>query len=140
MKDKSGFTLVELLAVITLLSIVLIVATTSINAIHENALRKARDTKIEEIESAAILYGQENSNLLTEECNVDGVDYKFCYVVKVKDLIEGNYFETGYFKDDERTLINDLTKKSMNDDTVQIYRKNNRVYAIMKEVLSDIDS
>jgi len=140
MKDKKGFTLVELLAVIALLSIVLIIATTSINAIHDNSLKKLLETKIEEIESAAIIYGQENSDFLNSECTVDGIDYKFCHVVTVEELINGNYFSTGYFEEDERTLINDVTRKSMNSDTVQIYRKNNRVYAIMLDIKSNSEN
>lgn len=136
--NKKGFTLVELLAVIVLLAIITTIAVTSMSAIHNNSLKKLLETKIEQIESAAIIYGQENPNELTEKnCVVDGVTYSFCKTVKVGDLIAGNFFESGVFEGNDRVLINDVTKKNMNEDTVQIYRKNNRIYAVMKEIKSN---
>ena len=101
------------------------------------------NTKIEQIEQAAILYGQDNPQILTDTCQVDGVDYDYCKVVTVRELIEsdGNYFTSETTITDESgkhiDLINDVTGKSMLDDTVQIYRRNNRVYSIMLEVSSN---
>lgn len=131
--NKKGFTLVELLAVIALIAIISTIAFSSAIAIRNNSNKKLLKTKVEQIESAAILYGQENPNILTTECIVDEVSYKFCKEITVKDLIDGNFFEPGVFKDEEKVLINDVTSESMNSEVVIIYRKNNRIYAIIKD-------
>lgn len=143
MKNKKGFTLVEILAVVVILAIVIIIAFFSGNAIRQNSLKKIVDTKIEQIEQAAILYGQDNPQKLNETCQVDGVDYDYCRVVTVRELIEsnGNYFTSETLVSDENgehiDLINDVTGKSMLDDTVQIYRRNNRVYSVILEIKSN---
>ncbi len=143
MENKKGFSLVEILAVIVILAIIIGIAFVSGNAIRQRSLERIVNTKIEQIEQAAILYGQDNPQILTDTCQVDGVDYDYCKVVTVRELIEsdGNYFTSETTITDESgkhiDLINDVTGKSMLDDTVQIYRRNNRVYSIMLEVSSN---
>ena len=143
MENKKGFSLVEILAVIVILAIIIGIAFVSGNAIRQSSLERIVNTKIEQIEQAAILYGQDNPQILTDTCQVDGVDYDYCKVVTVRELIEsdGNYFTSETTITDESgkhiDLINDVTGKSMLDDTVQIYRRNNRVYSIMLEVSSN---
>ena len=143
MENKKGFSLVEILAVIVILAIIIGIAFVSGNAIRQSSLERTVNTKIEQIEQAAILYGQDNPQILTDTCQVDGVDYDYCKVVTVRELIEsdGNYFTSETTITDESgkhiDLINDVTGKSMLDDTVQIYRRNNRVYSIMLEVSSN---
>lgn len=140
---KKGFTLVELLAVIVVLSLVMAMAFVSINAVRQSSLEQIVETKIGQIEQAAVLYAQDNPEILTESCDVDGVHYDYyCKVLTVRDIIEaGSYFESGDLVTDESgtyvDLINDVTGKSMLDDTVQVYRKNNRIYSVMLEVKSN---
>lgn len=142
--NNKGFTLVELLGVIVVLAIVISVAFFSVNKIREDELRRIVEVKIGQIEQAAILYSQDNPSILTESCVVDDVYYdNYCKVLTVRELINagGNYFESGTLTQDEsgnyEDLINDWTGKSMLDDTVQVYRKNNRIYSVMLEVKSN---
>lgn len=134
--NNKGFTLVELLGVIVVLAIVISVAFFSVNKIREDELKRIVEVKIGQIEQAAILYAQDNPSILSESCVVDDVYYdNYCKVLTVRELINagGNYFESGNYED----LINDWTGKSMLDDTVQVYRKNNRIYSVMLEVKSN---
>lgn len=147
--NKKGFTLVELLAVIVVLSIVIGLATKSVISIRNNSLEKLLDTKINDLEGAAVIYGQENSNIFEyassgftfninnggEETNIV-TNYKS--EITVKELIDNNYYETKEEDSNGKlTLINNVTDKSMLCDTILVYRKNNRVYAVMKDIYSN---
>ena len=52
------------------------------------------NTKIDELEASAILYGQENQGSLEGTCTVDNEEYKFCKLVTVKELIDDDYYTT----------------------------------------------
>lgn len=130
MKKKNGFSLVEILAVIVILSIVATMATFNVMKTRENSMKKLLNTKIDELEASAILYGQENQGSLEGTCTVDNEEYKFCKLVTVKDLIDNDYYTTSEEnRNNKKDLINNVTNKSMLCDEIQIYKKNNRVYA-----------
>lgn len=130
MKKKNGFTLIELLAVIVILSIIISMSTFGVMRIRNNSLKKLLDTKINELEASAILYGQENQSSLGGACIVDGVESKFCKVITVKELIDSDYYKSNEVNSsNKKDLINNVTNKSMLCDEIQIYKKNNRVYA-----------
>ena len=61
---KKGFTLVELLAVIIILSLVLVIAVPSVNKYIKQSKEKAYDTQISTIIEAAQAYASANSGLL----------------------------------------------------------------------------
>ena len=65
---KKGFTLVELLAVIIILTLVITIAFVSVTRVREESLKRVVETKVEQIEQAAILYGQENPNVIKTSC------------------------------------------------------------------------
>ena len=144
---KNGFTLVELLAVIIILTLVITIAFVSVTRIREESLKKVVETKIEQIEQAAILYGQENPNVIKTSCTdhektvVEATNYtpSFCVTVTAGVLIDNNFFESSYLDEvnGKTDLINDVTDKSMREDTVIIYRRNNRIYSIIDEVKSN---
>ena len=144
---KNGFTLVELLAVIIILTLVITIAFVSVTRIREESLKKVVETKIEQIEQAAILYGQENPNVIKTSCTdhektvVEATNYtpSFCVTVTAGVLIDNNFFESSYLDEvnGKTDLINDVTDKSMRNDTVIIYRRNNRIYSIIDEVKSN---
>lgn len=144
---KNGFTLVELLAVIIILTLVITIAFVSVTRIREESLKKVVETKIEQIEQAAILYGQENPNVIKTSCTdhektvVEATNYtpSFCVTVTAGVLIDNNFFESSYLDEvnGKTDLINDVTGKSMREDTVIIYRRNNRIYSIIDEVKSN---
>ena len=147
---KNGFTLVELLAVIIILTLVITIAFVSVTRVREESLKRVVETKVEQIEQAAILYGQDNPNELTTDdtdcsgkeittTNNEGRDtnytINFCVVKNAGDLIDGGYFDSGYLDEVEgkQDLINDVTGESMRGEEVIIYRRNNRIYSILME-------
>ena len=128
--NKKGFTLVEVLAVIVILSLVIGIAGTSVVAVRNNSLKKLVETKYNNLEKSAILYGQENQDELNEECTIDNEKYSYCRLIDVNTLIINNYYETSETNGEgNKDLINNLTKKSMLEDEIMIYRKNNVIYA-----------
>ena len=144
---KNGFTLVELLAVIIILTLVITIAFVSVTRVREESLKRVVETKVEQIEQAAILYGQENPNVIKTSCTdhektvVEATNYtpSFCITVTAGVLIDNNFFESCYLDEvnGKTDLINDVTGKSMREDTVIIYRRNNRIYSIIDEVKSN---
>lgn len=57
--NKKGFTLVEILAVLVLIGLLLGIAIPGINKISSNMKNKSYNKKVNLIESAAILWGQD---------------------------------------------------------------------------------
>lgn len=136
--NKEGFTLVELLGVIVILSVVMLLGTVSINAIVDGIRKNMLETKIDSIEEAAVYYGQNNMKELTETCTVNEIEYKFCVEKTVQELLDAKALESEE-KDENGNIIlkNNVTNASMNDDTILIYKKNNRIYAVMKDIKSN---
>lgn len=62
MKNKKGFTLVELLVVIVILAVVILVAVPSVMGVNKLINKKMLEEKAEVIESAAVLFGQDMKN------------------------------------------------------------------------------
>ena len=58
--NNKGFTLVEILAVIAILAILVIITVPAISNVSDNIMKSTLKTKIENIEKAAVLYGQEH--------------------------------------------------------------------------------
>ena len=136
--NKKGFTLVEMLAVIVVLSLVIGFSVMSVTKIRNNEAQKLLENKICDLEGSAILYGQENPNDLATSCEYENTEYKFCKEITVKELILNNYYESKESNQENNpTVTNDVTKYSMLCDTILIYRKNNRVYAKMLNVYSN---
>lgn len=131
---KNGFTLVEVLAVIVILSILVSIATVNIIGVRDRSLKDLLETKKQNLEAAAIVYGQEHQEELTEVCTVDDYKSNACLKVTVKDLIDKKYFKSTETNENEKIeLINNVTNKSMLNDEIQIYRKNNHIYAKYSE-------
>ena len=61
MKNKKGFTLTELLAVIAILAILSVGAISGYSTMTRNSRKKAYETKVAEIENAAIKYAKETN-------------------------------------------------------------------------------
>ena len=133
MLNNKGFTLVEIIATIAILSLILILVIPNINNGGENAKRKLLDTKIESIESAAVVYAQDNKNKFNSKCDAVGevcygISNCYCYdeIIRVQDLIDANILNTDQSSND---IINPLTNQTMSNDYVQIYIKYNKIYA-----------
>ena len=62
---------------------------------------------------------------------------EFCVIKTAGDLIDSGFFDSGYLTEDGLDLINDVTDKSTREDTVIIYRRNNRIYSIVDDIKSN---
>lgn len=147
MKNKKGFTLVELLAVIVVIAIVSSIATVGVIAVRNAINESLLSSKIEILESSAVYWGQDNMILLVKDNMIDDENYieysdsSYGYAaVKTVDSL-ADYISEGdtcIGSDDvEYTCVaNDVTGEDMGSDIIYIYVANNRVYAKYADALS----
>ena len=132
--NNKAFTLIELVVIIALLGIIAIIVTPMILNGGDNAKKALLNQKIENIESAAVTYGQDNREKFTKTCNSDGEPCKditsncYCYngTIKVKDLITAKVLNPDQDSDD---IINPLTKESLKEEEIILYQKYGKIYA-----------
>lgn len=154
--NKKGFTLVELLAVIALLGLIVGICVPSIMNASTNVKKKTLKTKVDNIEKAAVLYGQKNKDKISKYIDAkdsDGNDligtvldnykkeYKYCFK-EDGTLIKDCYYKENtimvselvgdYLNYDEGTedIVNPVSEESLLDCKVQIYKKYNKIYAV----------
>ena len=143
MKNKNGFTLVELLVVVVILAIVVVIAVPSVQGINNIIKDKMREEKIAIIEESAILLGQDMKGSVLSSNKF----YKSfpCKSVIVSYLVP-NYLD----KDNENECLKEGKTgagciidpadetKYLDKKEVIIYFKNKRIHAIvdMKDSLS----
>lgn len=124
--NKKGFTLVELLAVLVLISLLMGLAIPGINRISNNMKKKSYNQKIKLIESAAELWGQDNkTRLQTTKCNIDNNEVP-CYKIKIEELLSENYIDSD---NNSGKYANPKNDKDMKECIVFVYKQNKRVYA-----------
>ncbi len=109
MKNRKGFTLIEILAVIAILSILISAASISVIEIRKKMNNRLYNTKISLIESAAILWGEDNEYELSLEENE-------CENILVDDLVTEGYLK--YDKDNK--VINPKDDSSMNNGIITV--------------------
>ena len=132
---KNGFTLIEVIAVIVILCVVVSITTINVLKIKKDSDKKLLETKIKNLESAAIIYVQEHPEIVIfGDCDLKslGIEViaKSCTIVSVKDLISQNYFKTTEKDEDgDIDLINNVTHESMWEEGIWIYKMNNNYYA-----------
>ncbi len=125
--DKKGFTIIELLAVLVVITIIGSIATIGVMKVLSSSNESLLESKKDIIIEGAKLYGQDNKELLVNECTLSsGETVSNCILKKVSEI---TYIDLTDNCDNEKCIKNDITKKSMNEDEVAIYIKNNRVYA-----------
>lgn len=146
---NKGFTLVELMAVLVLIVIIATIGYAGITVVNNNIEKNLWNTTVEEIETGAVQYGQDNLSRLTSTCSNGKSN---CLELTVEDLIERNYIDTDEYeceKDsngnckednggniiytDREIITNNVTGEIVNDNIVFIYLENNRVYAEYQE-------
>ena len=128
--NKKGFTLVEILSTIVLIALLLGLGIPGVMKISDNMKKRAYNTKVDLIEQAAGLWGQDNkTRLQSDDCNIDGKEYK-CKKISIDNLIGDDYLEADG-KDGSNNYIytNPETDKNIINCEVFVYKKNNRVYA-----------
>ena len=139
--NKKGFTLVEILSVLVLISLLLGLAIPGINKISSNMKKKSYSKKVSLVESAAELWGQDNKTLLqsSSDCEIKGGEKVSCYKITVGSLIENNYLDSDR---NSGEYISPLDNSDMKNQCVYVYKKNNRVYSYYSKnnnCLNDVD-
>lgn len=124
---KKGFTLVELIAVIAILGLLITIAVPSVLKVSKNIRKNMYCTKVEVIEKAAALYGEDNN--LTGSCVVGGTTYNECNTITVQTLLDQDYIKADEVESGTEKIVNPMDKYSMNTDQVKVYKKNNRIHA-----------
>ena len=116
---KNGFTLVELLAVIVVLSIIVGIAIPISLTVSRNIKKNMFCKKIKMIEEAAINYGQDNYSLINS--GSEGT------VIRISDLVLN-----GYLKKDVKdanvgsgAIISPIDNKSLDNFQIKLYINNN---------------
>ena len=116
MKNNKGFTFVELLAVITLLSIALILTISQVQQVNNNSKIRLCKNKLSLIEESLNLYLKNNRSLfssggLCEEEPVSGICYTSVLKIAEQGIID-------YDKDEN--IINPVNNKILNNYKVKI--------------------
>ena len=116
MKNNKGFTFVELLVVIALLSIVLILTISQVQRVNNNSKIKLCKNKLSLIEESLDLYLDNNRDLfsnsgLCEEEPVSNICYTSVFKIAEQGIID-------YDKD--KNIINPVNNKILNDYKVKI--------------------
>lgn len=112
MKNKNGFTLVELLAVIAILALLVLIVSPMVTKFVINANNYSKETILKNAEDAAVNYALENSKKTTFISNNCAVNY---IVTKDKSLSlpsgcnkvtvrVDTLINQGYYKDDSNKL------------------------------------
>ena len=112
-RKTKGFTLMEIIATLVILSMLILIATSSIMAISKKTKNKMFCTKVEGIIAAAVLYGQDKG------CNP-------CNDITIQQLVAAKYLK---FDNSTNDIVDPRTKESMLDQKVDITYENRRVYA-----------
>lgn len=124
MKNKNGFTIIELLAVIAILAIISTIATFTIIKILNKNKDKALETKEAIILKQARQYGKDNEEELFYDIEYVYGEYT-CNVITVNDLVEAGYLDADD-KDTstgEKDVINPKTGTSMKNRRIILYIK-----------------
>ncbi len=163
--NNKGFTLVEVISVIALLGLLIAIAVPNVIKSSNKAKERTLLTKIENIEKAAVLYGQDNRNLIDKLINDSETSYSLCFKGGSTDVINNCYYyfddkdsdeivdedettitveflaEKGYIQYDEGTNIKNSTDESkyLNDCQIQIYQKYGKIYAVFTKTKTDDD-
>jgi len=125
--NKKGFTLVEILSTIVLIALLLGLGIPGVMKISDNMKKRAYNTKVDLIEQAGILWGQDNkTRLQSNNCTIESENYK-CKKITVEELIELDYLDSE--NQESISYKNPETDIEMLYNYIYIYKKNNRVYA-----------
>jgi len=131
--NNRGFTLVEILGVIMLLGIIVIIVVPVIGNSAKNAKIKTLESKIKNIEKAAVLYAQDEKISFDISCNSEETDVCYDIIncmcadeIDVKTLIDAGKIDY----DKESDVINPVDEtKSLNNCRIIIYKKYGKIYS-----------
>jgi len=133
---KKGFSLIELIIIIAIMGLLIALAVPASLTISKKIKQNMLDAKIEMIESSLVIWAQNNKEIFSDydSCYKNKVNASSnitqCYSTLIGDLVN-NYeiFDEDRIVDGDKQLINPITNESINACNVEIFVKNNRVYA-----------
>lgn len=118
--NNKGFTLIEIIGVITIIAIVIVLATPAINSINNGIQENMLEKKIKFIELAGKSYGGDYRSSI--ESSTKKYEGHKCIKKTVKDLVLLDYLDKET-KEDNSNYIEDPTDKEnyLDNDYVIIY-------------------
>ncbi len=117
--NKKGFTLIEVIVSLALLSLIGVAVGISLNKIFKNQEVKNYDEYVEKVKSSALLYANNTVEIIND------LNSNYSYkIVTIKELVDKGYIN--------KNLTNPKTKEKINqEDSVRIYY--NEDYEMMVE-------
>jgi prepilin-type N-terminal cleavage/methylation domain-containing protein len=134
--NNKGFTLIELLAVITIMTILVIVAVPSTMSISKKLNTKLFCEKIELIQAAAELYGEDRRDSFSTDITINGTTY-VGKEIQVKDLITTNYLKKD--QSDYPYILDprDKTSDNLYNLNLTVYKKNNSIHVLFDDTVNE---
>ena len=126
MKNHKGFTMVELLAVITILAIIMVILIPAVTNISKNTKESILNSKISTIETSASKYGEDNINTYQKCTNglesgvINDDAYDEC-IISVDDLVGLGYLEYDTTKGDVSYVGNPVTGGRLSGNVLLCY-------------------
>lgn len=106
--NNKGFTLVEVIVVIALLGLVIIISSTNILGGSKSAKEKMLETKIHNIEKAAVLYGQDYRHKINFEIKDYQTTYDLCFNT-LEDGVTKKHIKNCYYYSEDGTTPATIT-------------------------------
>ncbi|MEG2457693.1 MAG: type II secretion system protein [Bacilli bacterium] len=136
-KNKSGFTLVEVLVVITLIGVLATIAVPAIMSITKKMNERSFEKKIALIESAAEQYGRDNPQIFKPNIDVNisqELNITLSVLVKAKYFVADEKCGTKYCPDDNienksGCVISTVDKSNLNLKIIKLTKTNQSVVA-----------
>lgn len=110
MRNRNGFTLIEILAVLIVLSLLIVLAVPSYTSIYSSIKRQTYHSKITELNAAAQKYGSTIKDEVKDAPN-------HCKTIEIPDLIKGGYIVS---EDERREEIIDPTTNRAMEGKIEI--------------------
>lgn len=110
--NNRGFTLVEILATITLLGVLVTIAVPSIIYVNKNIKEKTYKTEKDLVLLASEEYAREENYKLFDNNN--------CIILNTQTLIDGGYYKL------DKEIINPTTNKNIKDLKIYVEKNNNK--------------
>ena len=130
-KKEHGFSMIELLTVIVLMSLLLGIVFYVVNNVINVSREKGYQTTINNIKDTALGYLLENDNIIVFVSDINDNDLEY-QCVSIGELIDMGYFKSNIL---ESKISNN--RKVKNDDYIYIGRDVNTKVIVKKELLID---